>query len=214
MAPRHTKSWTERIGLKQALAVLHAVRCATWKRRPINTAITINFTALGLEEAEASDCFISIRTSLRRRWKREHEVKGRPIGTLDDVHAHENPDGGGRHVHWGIHRPADMTRDEFDREIIRRVRKQARRPFDPAAVLIQHDDVVGGPGSWAKYILKGTDPTYGPHLFIRTEPQGWLTGRRTGTSRSLGKTARTAAGWSRKSPPQPANDTGDDAAAA
>jgi hypothetical protein len=187
--------------------VFHAVRCATWQGRPINTAITINFTALGLSEAEASDAFIWVRTGFRRRWKREHEAKGRQIGTLDDVHAHENPEGAGRHVHWGLHRPSAMSREELAREIIRRVKKLARGPFDPAAVLIQHDDEVCAPGTWAKYILKGTDPAYGAHLFMRTEPQGWVTGRRTGTSRTLGKTARKAAGWSRKSPPPlPAND--------
>lgn len=205
MAPKHTKCWTQRIGCRQATRVFHAVRFAKAKRTPINTHVTISFTDLGLSEDQASGFFSDVRNSFARRWKRERELKGRPIGTLDDVHAHENPPGGRRHVHWLLHRPKAMRRAEFEREITSRIKRRAGLDDLGTALDFQHSDKVKGPGSLAKYILKGTDPTYQAYFNIRTEPMGWVSGRRTGTSRTLGKSAQKAAGWDRRAP-VPAND--------
>lgn len=207
MAPQPTKCWTDRIGRRQAERVFHAVRFAKSKGRVMNTHITISFTDLGLTEEAASGFFSGVRNSFARRWKREREVKGRPIGTLDDVHAHENPAGGPRHVHWLMHRPRGMGRAEFERELTRRIQRRAGLDDLGTALHFQHGDKVKGPGTLAKYILKGTDAAYGGYFHMRTEPMGRVSGRRTGTSRTLGKAAQKAAKWNRKAPAA-ANDSG------
>ena len=177
----------------QSERVFHGVRFAKARKRRINTHVTISFTDLGVEEAQASGFFSDVRNGLARRWKREREVKGRPIGTLDDVHAHEHPEGGCRHVHWLLHRPRAMSRAEFEAQIIKRVKKRAGLDDLGTAVHFQHGDKVRGPGTLAKYILKGTDAAYAGYFHMRTKPMGWVSGRRTGTSRTLGKAAQRAA---------------------
>lgn len=200
MDPEPTKSWTERIGRHQATRVFHAVRFAKARGRRINTHVTLSFTDLGLTEEQASGFFSDVRNSFARRWKREREVKGRPIGTFDDAHAHENPTGGRRHVHWLIHRPRGMGRAEFERELTKRIKRRAGLDDLGTALQFQHGDKVRGPGTLAKYILKGTDAVFGPYFHMRTEPMGRVSGRRTGTSRTLGKAAQKAAHWDRKAP--------------
>ena len=41
--------------------------------------------------------------------------------------------------------------------------------------------------------LIGTDAAYAGYFHMRTKPMGWVSGRRTGTSRTLGKAAQRAA---------------------
>lgn len=202
VAPGPTKPGTRCIGRHPATNIFHAVRFAASRGRPINTMITLSFTDLGLSEAQANDFFRSIRNSLGRRWKREREEKGRNIGTMDDAHAHEHPPAGRRHVHWIMHRPPCLSRRELEREITKRVKKGARLDDLGTALHFKHDDEVEGPGTLAKYILKGLDPVFGRYFHMRTEDMGWVTGRRTGASRSLGGAARSAAGWDRKVAPQ------------
>lgn len=198
MDPKPTKCSTRWIGRRQAERLFCAVRFAGDKGRPMNTHITLSFTDLGLDEAAASDFFIWLRTSFRRRWKREFMQNGRALGTFDDMHAHENPNGGRRHVHWLMHRPSQLPRAELEQAISQRIKRRAGIENLGSALHIQHDDVVLAPGTLAKYILKGTDPAFGGYFYMRTAPMGWVTGRRTGTSRTLGVTARATAGWSRK----------------
>jgi hypothetical protein len=198
VAPAPTKPGTTHIGRHPAANVFAAVRFARARARPINTLITLSFTDLGLSEWEASDFFSALRVSFSRRWKREREEKGRPIGTLDDAHAHEHPRGGRRHVHWLLHRPPGLSRAELEREITKRVKKRAGIDDLGTALHFVHDDKLKAPGTLAKYILKGLDPAYGAYYHMRTEAMGWVTGRRTGASRTLGYTARKAFGWDRK----------------
>lgn len=206
MDPKPTKCWTDQIGRRQGERVFHAVRFAKARNRRINTHVTVSFTDLGLTEERASGFFSDLRNSFARRWKREREVKGRPIGTFDDVHAHENPTGGRRHVHWLMHRPRGMGRAEFEREITKRVKRHAGLDDLGTALHFQHGDKVRGPGTLAKYILKGIDAAYSGYFHMRTEPMGRVSGRRTGTSRTLGKSAQKAAKWNRKVPTA-ANDS-------
>lgn len=61
-----------------------------------------------------------------------------------------------------------------------------------------HVGDVETPGSLAKYILKGIDPEYAAYLHIKPANEGFVSGRRTGASRAIGRAARKAAGWQRK----------------
>lgn len=201
MAPQPTKHRTRRIGHRPGTNLFHAVRFAQSRGRPINTHITLSFTDLGLTEEEASDFFSGVRNGIARRWKREREEKGRLIGTFDDAHAHEHPAGGRRHVHWIMHRPPGVSRAEIEREIRNRVQKRAGLDDLGTALHFQHDDQVRGPGTLAKYILKGMDPAFAGYFHMRTEDMGVITGRRTGVSRSLGGAARKLAKWDRKAEP-------------
>lgn len=193
-----TKHGTGKIGRHAAENFLHAIRFARSRGRPMNTFVTLSFTDLGLSEAEASGFFSAVRTAIARAWKRFREVRGRDLGTFDDVHAHEYPEGGRRHVHWMMHRPKTMSRAELVRHITDRVMKRTGLDDLGTALLFQHEDEVRAPGTLAKYILKGIDPAYAGYLHIEPEDMGWVTGRRTGTSRSIGRAARKAANWNRK----------------
>lgn len=201
MAPQPTKHGTQRIGHRPGTNLFHAVRFAQSRGRPINAHVTLSFTDLGLTDDDAAEFFSAIRNGVARRWKREREAKGRAIGTFDDAHAHEHPEGGRRHVHWIMHRPAGVSRAELEREIMKRVKKRAGLDDLGTALHFQHEDTVRAPGTLAKYILKGMDPTYARYFHMRAEDMGWVTGRRTGTSRSLGRAARKLAKWDRKAAP-------------
>ena len=91
-----------------------------------------------------------------------------------------------------------MSRAELEREVTKRVKKRAGLDDLGTALHFIHDDQVEAPGTLAKYILKGLDPAFGRYYHMKTEDMGWVTGRRTGASRSLGRAAREAAGWDRK----------------
>ena len=99
-----------------------------------------------------------------------------------------------------------MPRTEFEAEITKRVLRRTGLDDLGTALHFQHNDKVKAPGTLAKYILKGTDGAYAGYFHMRTEPMGWVSGRRTGTSRTLGKAAQKAAKWDRKTPTA-ANDT-------
>jgi hypothetical protein len=193
-----TTSATQVICRSAGENIMHAIRYATARQRPFNTHITLSFTDLGVGAVEAGSFFSAIRNGVARRWKREREQKGRPIGTFDDAYVHEHPGNGRRHVHWLLHRPVAVPVAELETAIRVRVARRAGLDDLGTALHFQHDDVVKAPGMLGKYLLKGLDPRYGGYYRIRTENMGVIVGRRSGASRSVGLRARKLAGWRRK----------------
>lgn len=193
-----TKYATRAISRTAAENILHAIRFASARGRPFNTHITVSFTDLGIEPAEAGAFFSSVRNSLSRRWNRERCIRGRDIGALDDAFVHEHPRNGRRHAHWLLHRPVAVPSHELEQAITKRVMRRTGLDDLGSALHFQHDDVVRAPGMLGKYLLKGLDPAYGTYYRIRTEDMGTIFGRRTGASRTVGFSARRAAGWRRR----------------
>lgn len=185
---------TWQIGRNQAESVLHAVRYATDRGRPINAHVCLNFHRLGISEDAASETFRSLRARFARSW-RYRDQTGAALGTLDDVHVHENPMGK-RNVHWALHIPEG--RWAWATGLIERLLQKILGLDDLGDALLVK--TATGPGGLAKYLLKGVEPAYAEYFHIGApSSQGFICGRgRTGTSRSLGKTARGKAGWKRK----------------
>jgi hypothetical protein len=46
-----------------------------------------------------------------------------------------------------------------------------------------------------RYMLKGINPAWGPHLEVKPVPQGEIVGKRSGFSRNLGPAARKNGGY-------------------
>jgi hypothetical protein len=154
---------------------------------------TINFTDLGLNDDDACSLFRRLRTKLRRAWKYQRQQKLLPIGHLDDVGAHENPNGI-RHVHWMVHVPPSV-RPWFEM-MVEKILKRLTNLSDLGTAL-QIKDVIA-PGTLAKYILKGVKPELAGYFHMEAVDQGVVYGRRTFVSRSIGAKARQAASWKRK----------------
>lgn len=185
---------TWQIGRNQAERVLHAVRYATERGRPLNAHVALNFHRLGIPEDAATQIFRTLRAKFARSW-RYRDCIGSGLGTLDDVHVHENPFGK-RNVHWALHIPDG--RWTWAKDLIERLLQKILQLDDLGDALLM--EPAHGPGGLAKYLLKGVEPAYAEYFHIRTpSQQGFISGRgRTGASRSIGKAARDRAGWKRK----------------
>lgn len=187
-----TKYGTAHIGRNQAENVLHGIRYATETGRPINAHVTISFVALGIHDDRAGAIFRELQARLSRWWRYERS-KGRDLGPLIGMHSHANP-AGSRHVHWLLHLPGEIEA-EFVAKAARLLKKLVG-VVDLKDAL--HVGSVSTPGTLAKYILRGIDPSYADYLHIAPANEGTVTGRRTGVSRAIGRAARRAAGWKRK----------------
>ncbi len=191
-----TKYGTDHIGRRPAENALHAVRFAREIGLPINTLLTISFIALDHDDDQAGTLFRKLQVSMTRWWRYQRQDKGRNIGPPVSIHAHANP-AGSRHVHVLLHLPPSIE-VEFRGALAKRIGKWTGLKNLGDALHMEHIDT---PGSVAKYALRGIDPAFGEYLHIRPANEGRVTGRRTGTSRFVGKAARRAAGWKRKGPP-------------
>lgn len=191
-----TKVGTLSIGRRAAENLLHGVRFAKSIGQPLNTHVTVSFTVLGIDDDQAGALFQDLQSRVVRWWAYQRS-KGRVTGQLLGVHSHANP-AGSRHVHWLTAVPSEIAA-EFEAVVADRLRKVTGR-IDLRDAL----DVgpVSGPGGLAKYILRGIDPDYAAYLSIEPANEGRVTGRRTGTSRGLGKATRKRAGWVRKRRPR------------
>lgn len=185
---------TWQIGRNQAERILHAVRYATERGRPINAHVSLNFHRLGIAEDAAVGVFRNLRARFARSW-RYRDRTGASLGTLDDVHVHENPLGK-RNVHWALHIP--KGRWHWAKNLIEHLLLKVLGVDDVGDALVI--EPAHGPGGLAKYLLKGVEPAYAQYFHISApSPQGFISGRgRTGASRSIGKAARDKAGWKRK----------------
>jgi len=189
-----TKCRTSFVGRRAAENVFHAVRYADEMERPVNTAVCITFTSLIDDERSASELFKDLQARIGRWWRDQRIRKGRDIGPMVSVHVHANPENTTRHVHWLLHCPASI-RAEFEEVVTKRLKK-ITGVFELGTNL--HFSTVPRAGGKVKYILKGIEPEYAGHYFIRAANEGDVTGRRSGVSRSIGRAARKKINWQRK----------------
>ncbi len=186
-----TKTTTWTIGPKQAARAFHAVRFATDIGRPLNFAITVDTSTLGIPEEDAGAFLQVVWARVTRWWAYQRHAKGRKLGPFDAFLIHENPDEGPRHAHWFIRVPKS-ARGEVEKLIVSRIEKLTG--LDDLGDAVHFLD-VHTPGDFAKYMNKGLDPHYGPHFYVNTSDQGEIIGRRMTISHSIGYTARKNEGW-------------------
>lgn len=186
---------TARIAVKPATNMLHGVRFATDRDEPLNVQASINWHRLGLDDAEATRAFRAVRRKVRQRWTYLRQ-KGRSVGPLHDVGAHENP-AGVRNTHWMV-RVEPTAIPEFKRAVAKFLAKVVGLEPEQLGRAL-HIGSVDAPGTFAKYMAKGVHPAFADYFRIEASDQGFVAGRgRTFVSRSISRTARKAAGWTRK----------------
>lgn len=189
-----TKSGGLYAGRRACENALHAVRYVAEIGRPLNTHVTISFTALGVDDEEAGALFKHLQARVGRWWRDQRERKGIPIGQVLGFHCHANPSGS-RHVHWALHVPLEI-RPAFEAIIRARLCKILKRD-DLGDGL--HIGSIETAGTLAKYMLRGIEPEYAAYLHIEAANEGYVAGcRRTGVSRAASKAQRVRDGWVRK----------------
>lgn len=198
-----TTPGTRAIGIKPATNVFHAVRFAREIGRDPNLFVTVNLSKLGIGDEAAGPFFSALRAKVRRAWKYRRDHKNVALGALDDVGAHENPDGK-RHVHWLVRVPED-ARSWFEEAVDKFARKLAGLDDLGTAIETQEIYALGG---LTKYIMKGVDAQFGSYFHTDTSDQGEVICRRTFASRTLGYAARKEANWKRKRRPRVAVSNG------
>lgn len=184
---------TTHLGYAQIAGGFHATRYASARSRPMTHMVTINLNRLGVFEEDACEFFRELRSRVSRAWR--YAVKtGKELGTFDYFHVHENP-AQRTNVHWAVHIPIGHQA-WFENLVSRRIEKLLGTELLAGALQFT---IVKTPGGMAKYMLKGANPMFAAHFHLESwvANQGTVIGRRFGTSRSLGRTARKA-NWSRK----------------
>jgi hypothetical protein len=192
-----TKPGTRAIGPKQAARTFHAVRFANDNGRPLNLLISINFDILGIASADATSFFQKLWARVGRWWAYQRQ-KERPFGPFDYYVIHEHPAGGARNAHVLLRAP-NGGREELKTVVRSRLEKMTRLDCLGRAVHCLDVEKAGGV---AKYTLKGIQPAFADHFFMKASDQGFIPGRRIAISRSIGHAARRKAGWVRKRRPK------------
>ena len=178
---------SEHINRRKTQTIFRAFDFAEASGSPLNTYVVVNFPS----EIDANHSFKTIRHKYRdwlnyRTRRRDARVRPAYVFTF------ESPDGH-THVNWVLHVPPDLEA-EFSAKLPKWATK-ARGTVGPFDIAVQQ--VTTHPKSLAKYIVKGTDPAYVDHFYLRKvhAPQGWFRGIRAAVSTSLDKTARASSGF-------------------
>ena len=185
---------TSYISVRAAQNFGHGIRYARDINRPFNTAVTINFSQLGFDDAEAGKISAKLIQRVRQWWwnkkkKCSSEIDRKFIHGI----VHENP-GSVRNCHWILNIPSD-DQDVFRSTVLNRLSKLTGvEAFGDA---VQFQPIYNASG-FEKYLLKGIDPKYGKFMHISPKDQGVVLGKRIGMSRAVGRTARRSAKWDRK----------------
>jgi len=187
------KNYTDHIRRHTSENICHAVDYAKWLGVPLNKYVVLNLTYRDDGAVSAAEIFKKIRHKYRdwlinlRRRNGLTEVPAAYIYSL------ECPDEM-THANWMLHVPRGFE-EEFLRKLPQWVirSKGALGPYD-----ISVDEVDPKTDKrLAKYVIKGTDPTYVKYLHLEdvSAPQGRIYGRRASCSVSIGRAARDAAGF-------------------
>lgn len=188
----HTAPGSRAIGIRPATNVFHGLRYAKDVGRAPDTFITLNLSEVGVDDDHAPRFFSDLRARFRRAWRYQRD-RAPEIGPLDEVGSHENPNDI-RHVHWIVRVPPQL-RPWLGHTLAKLIQKMTHRRDLGSALEIKEVVALGG---LAKYILKGVRPDGAAYFHMEAVDQGRVFGRRTFVSRTLGFSARKAAGWKRK----------------
>ena len=165
---------------------------------PLNTHVTINFSMTRCPPWAAVQAFARLRTSFHHKWATRlgRGLRHQPTA----FYAFENTRDGiafmavgpgldhNVHVHWAVHVP-EAARFDFEMQLAAWVDAVAGDAL-PGAVLVQYPD---NPSPLWRYLRKGTTAAGGKLYGNEVKPQGKIVGgRRSGTTRNLGRSARIA----------------------
>jgi hypothetical protein len=181
---------------ESARAILHAERFATALRRPLNAFLTITFNAQPRHPTSTHyDIFRKrIWAPMYDRYKAMELAKG-SSKRFAAMAVFENPPNrvygkrhhGPLHVHMLFEWPeSKLKKLEFH---VSRALFKYYRGFKPTQIHLRQ--ATYSPGL-AKYLVKGIDPPFAEHFYVKTSNQGPIFHRRIIISRSLGHTARKA----------------------
>jgi hypothetical protein len=169
-------------------SVLNGTNFAAQSGRPLNTLVTLNFWQSACPEHEESNAFARLRDL------RFTPFMGRPQKRLGMeavqptyVWSLENPSG--VHGHWLVHIPEER-RALFSQKLPGWFAEVTGGNVAEGAL---HIEEVYNPVGLVKYMLKGMDEVWAKTYKIAPEEQGPVVGKRAGTSRNIGKTARARA---------------------
>jgi len=172
--------------------IADAIQFAWWFDHPLNLAITIHLDKAGI--VDRPQRFVGAYMKLAGDWLRLKGVEAYYVWVL------ENPPYGGRHLHVMIYWPKQLRQQLGPR--LRRWLKLAggtnRSKVLRHMNLPQREDrdaTQYGP-SYGRYLLKGADPKFWSQWREprQSEFQGWIKGKRCGTSQSIGPAARRRVG--------------------
>ena len=180
---------TMQIGRKPAANLHHATQVAGMIGLPLNQFITINYSKTPCPPHHAGPQFRLLLASWFARWLRRHPRN--KTGCAPTYVWSFEAAGGQIAVHWLVHIPRGLIR-EFWRTLPTWVAMTAGPIEGPSA--IKHRRIYNIVGL-KRYVLKGMDPHVAVLWGIRPIPQGLIIGKRSGTSRNLGATARKAQGY-------------------
>jgi hypothetical protein len=190
------------LGYKAAQSLYYAI--GTQAERiglPLTHCVTINFAETGILPWEAPAQFGHLRRDRFNKWAtRPRTGAGRAVPptyafifeNVRDKRAYDAMGPGlphNVHVHWLVHIPPERSYD-FRARVVEWVDELAGI-YCPAGTVDMRpiDNMIGMRG----YALKGTLAGWAGHFGARAEDQGVIEGgRRSGTSRNLGSTARRA----------------------
>lgn len=178
-----------------ATNVFHGRRYAESKGKPLNFMVTINWNLLSVSELKSTATHRDLRRRVARAWKYEAEKHMSVLGTFDYVEVHENPNGI-PNTHWVIRVPLDK-RVWFKAKVEKFLLKLVGISELPSKA-VHYTDELYAAGQLFKYLCEGVSPAYADYFNLRHKDQGTVYGRRTGVSRSIGRTKRKNSGWVRR----------------
>jgi len=174
-----------------AVNIHHARRYASNLGVPFNWMVTINFGVGGLPPEDASATLQKLLAQRLAPWLRrsanDNQVKPTYVWALEAPH-------GVVSAHLLIHLPTPLSEDFGDR-VLRWLEGLIGSGVPRRAVDIRPIRTLVGV---TRYLLKGINDVWGPHIKIRPIPQGEIIGKRSGFSRNLGPAARKRGGYKAK----------------
>lgn len=180
---------TRHINRVPAVNIHHATRYAQRCGLPLNTFVTVNFTALGID-AKASSVLRRLLSQRFAPWlRRSAQVKARIVPTY--VWTIENT-AATVAAHLLMHIPKGAKRAFGERLHSWLEGLSGTRPEPRSLQVKRVYNMIGA----RRYVLKGVNPVWAAHLGVRPSDQGIVNGKRSGFSRNLGPAARKAGGYS------------------
>lgn len=177
---------SEYLGAREVSNLLHAPRLAAVTGEPINVMLTINLHMMGRNSARIEPIASAICERFRKWVTRPgRRSPGPKVAAANYYWSAENPESV-PNLHISMHVPP-CRMEAFHRASRRWVVAVLGAILDENAVHTGPLDFA--PGN-AEYLAKGASPPVARAFNLKHEPQGWIIGTRSRTSRALGPKAK------------------------